>query len=304
MTLTLIIALALFFDYHFGEPPNRLHPLAWFGRWAETLERQFNDGNAAPQRQTLLGMLALACALLPSLLTLLLPSLSVLHAVLSAVLLYLCVAVNSLQQHAEAVRQALTDGDLPGARQRVGLMVSRETAELNQEAVCRASIESVLENGADAIFAPLFWFVVLGPFGALFYRLVNTLDAMWGYKHPRYRHFGWAAARLDDVLNWIPARMTAFSYAVLGKTDRARQSWRRDARLLDSPNAGPVMCSGAGALDLKLGGPAIYHGQTKEKPWFGGEQTPDHDDIRRAIDLVHRCLALWLAVIAIGDWFA
>ncbi len=305
MTLTLIILLAVLLDHWFGEPQNSHHPLVMFGRWADYLEKRLLDDRLSASRQRLAGIAALSCALIPCLLWLaFIPELSVLQAVLSAAVLYLCIAVNSLQQHADAVRQALEDGNLPLARQHVGFIVSRETGELDATQVCRAGIESVLENGADAIFAPLFWFVVLGPFGALLHRLSNTLDAMWGYKNQRYQHFGWAAARLDDLLNWIPARLTAISYAVLGKTSLALLAWSREASLLDSPNAGPVMTAGAGSLDLQLGGPAIYHGQIKAKPWFGGEQQPTPADISRACELVKRCLLLWLVVIAIGDSLA
>lgn len=305
MTLTLIIVLAVLLDHWFGEPRNSLHPLVAFGRWADYLERRLLDDRLSARRQRLAGLAALTCALLPCLMWLaFVPELSVLQAVLSAAVLYLCIAANSLQQHADAVRQALEDGNLAVARQRVGYIVSRETDNLDATEVCRAGIESVLENGADAIFAPLFWFVVFGPFGVLLHRLSNTLDAMWGYKNQRYQHFGWTAARLDDLLNWIPARLTAVSYAVLGKTSLALLAWSREASLLDSPNAGPVMTAGAGALDLQLGGPAIYHGQLKAKPWFGGEHTPTPTDINRACELVKRCLLLWIVVIAIGDSLA
>lgn len=305
MTLTLIIFLAVLLDHWLGEPRNSRHPLVQFGRWADYLELCLLDSKQTPTRQRLVGIVALICALLPGLLWLVfVPDLSVLQAVLSVLVLYFCIAPGSLQQHADAVRLALQEDNLPQARQRVGDIVSRETDNLDATQVCRASIESVLENGADAIFAPLFWYVLLGPFGALLHRFSNTLDAMWGYKNDRYRYFGWAAARLDDVLNWVPARLTAISYAVLGQTGPALLAWSRQAAQLDSPNAGPVMVSGGAALDLQLGGPAVYHGQIKHKPWFGGEQTPNQDDIERTCTLVKHSLWLWLALIAIGDLLA
>lgn len=187
------------------------------------------------------------------------------------------------------------------ARQRVGYIVSRQTDRMTAIDVRRAAIESVLENGADAVFAPLFWFVLLGPFGALLYRLTNTLDAMWGYKNQRYRYFGWAAARFDDGLNWLPARLTALSYALLGNTRQAIQAWRWHAPLLESPNAGPVMTAGAGALNLSLGGPATYHGQLKDKPWFGGAKQPGDQDILRAIRLIYQTLAFWWLLTAMTE---
>src|SRR5262249_9166632 len=160
---------------------------------------------------------------------------------------------------------ALKDGDLVEARHAVSKIVSRECAGLDETQICCAAIESVLENGSDAVFAALFWFIVLGAPGVVLYRIVNTLDAMWGYRNARYEHFGWAAAKLDDLLNWIPARLTALTYALLGNSQNAIWSWQNQGGKWYSPNAGPVMSSGAGALDLQLGGPATYHGKLKER---------------------------------------
>jgi len=305
MTLTLIVLLAVGLDRCLGEPRNALHPLAAFGRWVGILERSWLDLAASPAKQRWAGILALLGAVAPALSCLLaLPAIPALQAGLAVAILYFCIAARSLEQHATAVASALEAGDLALARQRVGYIVSRQTETMSEEDVRRAVIESVLENGADAVFAPLFWFVLAGPAGAVVYRLVNTLDAMWGYRNIRYRHFGWAAARFDDVLNWLPARLTALSYAAFADTGRALHAWLQFAPLLDSPNAGPVMSAGAGALNLRLGGPAVYHGQIKQKPWFGGDRSPELADISRACGLVQRTLWLWLAAIALGDYLA
>lgn len=301
MTLIFILLLAITLDYCLGEPPNAYHPLVAFGQWANRLETQLLNLQQTTQRQKLAGILAWSCALLPSLiglLELILPT--TVNALFEILVLYCCIGARSLQQHANAVYQALEQHDLCLARQQVGKIVSRQTSQMTAIDARRASIESVLENGADAVFAPLFWFILFGPFGALIYRLSNTLDAMWGYKNQHYQHFGWAAARFDDVLNWLPARLTALSYALLGNTTLAFNAWQNQAHLLDSPNAGPVMTAGAGALNLKLGGPACYHGQLKNKPWFGGEELPQNADIKRATHLIYQTLALWLLLIALG----
>jgi adenosylcobinamide-phosphate synthase len=306
MTLTTTLLSAAALDYCFGEPPNAYHPLVAFGRWANLLETIFRKSHHSMLQQKICGMLAWLLALAPALFVLVL-SLSCsasLNDILSVVILYACMGARSLQQHATAVYQALINADLPLAQQQVGKIVSRQTASMTEDDVRRAAIESVLENGADAVFAPLFWFVLLGPFGALLYRLSNTLDAMWGYKNPRFIAFGWTAARMDDLFNWLPARLTTISYLLLGNRHQAWHAWQHQAHLLDSPNAGPVMAAGAGSLNLQLGGPAWYHGQLKHKPWFGGTNLPTNLDIHRATGLIYRVLGLWLLLIMLGECLA
>lgn len=305
MTLSIVIGLAVALDYWLGEPAARYHPLVFFGRWANWVERCLLDARQSAISQRLSGVLAVLLVLAPGLLGLFWLSVwPALQLGVDILVVYFCIAARSLQQHALAVHRALSDGDLALGRSQVSKIVSRHTESMMAEDVRRATIESVLENGADAVFAPLFWFVLLGPLGILLYRFSNTLDAMWGYKNDRYRSFGWAAARFDDVLNWIPARLTALSYALLGDTRQAFTAWRTQAALLDSPNAGPVMTAGGGALQLRLGGPAIYHGQLKAKPWFGGEQTPQNADIQRACQLMYKTLILWIIIIALGESLA
>jgi adenosylcobinamide-phosphate synthase len=153
------------------------------------------------------------------------------------------------------------------------------------------------------VFGALFWFALAGAPGALLYRLANTLDAMWGYRTPRYRCFGWAAARLDAALNFIPARLTALTYALLGNTAVALHCWRQQARAWDSPNAGPVMASGAGSLVVRLGGAANYHGVCEQRPALGAGNAPSAPDIARATALVQRGAWLWaLLLLLVGAW--
>ncbi len=297
MTIALICLCAVLLDLWLGEP-RRYHPLAGFGRLAARLEVRLN------RRRRMQGVLALLLlVLLPVSLAAGLARVPQFGAVAEVLLLYLTIGATSLAQHGHAVATALAAGDLALARQRVGWMVSRDTAVLDTEGVAKAATESVLENGNDAVFGALFWFVLLGAPGAVLYRLVNTLDAMWGYRTERYNAFGWAAARLDDLLNWIPARLTALSYALLGDGRRALRCWRRQGRRTDSPNAGVVMAAGAGALGLQLGGPAVYHGALEERPLLGEGLAPAAPDIMRAIRLVQHSLWLWLAVILLAALF-
>jgi adenosylcobinamide-phosphate synthase len=197
----------------------------------------------------------------------------------------------------------LRQDDLGEARKRVGYLVSRQTDELDAPAVARAATESVLENGSDAVFAALFWFVVAGAPGVVLYRLSNTLDAMWGYRNERFERFGWAAARIDDVLNYIPARLVALTYAALGKTRLALECWYRQAPQWDSPNAGPVMAAGAGALGVELGGPAVYHGELHQRAILGEGPAADARAIDRGWALVQRGVWLWLLIICVGAEF-
>jgi adenosylcobinamide-phosphate synthase len=304
-----VTVLALGLDWWLGEP-RRWHPLVGFGAYAQALERwlhvpgEAEGGRAA--RDPGRGAVAACLAVLPAVaLCAALCRVPVIGTALIVLVLYGVVGHRSLYDHAHAVQQALDRGELAEARRRVGLMVSRETADMSATRVAGAAAESVLENGNDALFGALFWFAVAGAPGALLYRLVNTLDAMWGYRTPRYLHFGWAAARCDDVLNFIPARLTALTYALAGNFRAALRCWGQQGVLWDSPNAGPVMASGAGALQLRLGGGAFYHGHWRVRPELGEGTEPQATDIARALRLVQRALLIWVGVAALAallDW--
>ena len=307
LSTALMIAVAVLLDRLLGEP-QRFHPLVGFGRLARSVEKKFYPAaDASPAVRYLRGIGAVAVLLLPlAALAALLQPIGICGVLFSIVVLYFAIAPRSLREHAGRVAAAFAAGDLAAARRQVSMMVSRDTTQLDESGVARAAVESVLENGNDAIFGALFWFALAGAPGALLYRLSNTLDAMWGYRNERYYHFGWAAARLDDLLNFIPARLTALSYALVGCTGSALQCWRRQAAAWDSPNAGPVMAAGAGALQLRLGGAAVYHGQMEQRPQLGCGSAACAADIGRAVRLVQLTLYLWLAVVTLGalGWIA
>lgn len=280
---------AVLLDRLLGEP-GRFHPLVGFGNLAGAIEKRLNS------RQRSAGILAWLLAVGPwvGLAIWLRP---VAAFIVDVGLLYFALGAQSLCEHAEAIAKPLRAGRLDEARQRVGWIVSRDTRQLDESGVAKAAVESVLENGNDAIFGTLFWFALLGGPGALLFRLANTLDAMWGYRSERFLQFGWAAARLDDLLNWLPARLTALSYALLGRTGQALDCWKTQAPGWDSPNAGPVMAAGAGSLGVRLGGAAIYHGQEEIRPPLGLGPAPVAADLDRAITLIRQSLRLWLAVL-------
>lgn len=294
MSLLISTLAGVALDTALGEP-KRWHPLVAFGRLAERLEQRFNPAGGGWRSH---GVSAWCLAVLPlTLLTWLLSQVSMLGWAVEIIALYLALGLRSLGEHALPVAQALRLGDLALARERVGYMVSRNTAELDAAGVARAGTESVLENGSDAVFAALFWFVIAGAPGVVFYRLSNTLDAMWGYRNERFERFGWAAAKIDDVLNYLPARLVALTYALLGRTWLALQCWYSQAPQWDSPNAGPVMAAGAGALGVSLGGAAEYHGELHERPQLGEGPPPRARDIERALNLVYGGVLLWLALL-------
>ncbi|MGG1948166.1 CobD/CbiB family cobalamin biosynthesis protein [Trinickia sp. NRRL B-1857] len=315
--ITCVLCFAgVIMDALLGEP-SRAHPLVAFGKWAARIERALNpDGRAAhgstsvedavhasrPFRVRMAGVTAWAIAVVPpvaavAVLTRMLPP--ALSWPVHVIALWFALGARSLVDHIAPVGQALLARDLPLARTLTSRVVTRDLSEADESAVAKAAIESALENGNDAIFGALFWFVVAGGAGAVAFRLVNTLDAMWGYRTPRMRYFGWAAARLDDAANYLPARLTAFSYALCGNLRQGLACWRTQAKAWDSPNAGPVMASGAGSLEVACGGAAWYHGALEPRPVLGCGQPPQAVDIGRALSLVKRSIALWLATVAV-----
>lgn len=304
------LLLAVLLDYTLGEM-KRFHPLIGFGTLAQRSEAFINNGE--PALRFAKGVFAWTVLIAPITYALLVlrPN-GTLQIIYDAVIVYFCLGFRSLHEHTTPIAEALqsvenaspenTTAPLQAARLRTAYIVSRDTENLDDAQCARAAIESLLENGNDALFATLFWYALLGPAGAVLHRLANTLDAMWGYRTPRYEWFGKMAARADDALAWLPARLTALSYCLCGNVIRAIRCWRVQARLLSSPNGGPCMTAGAGSLGVTLGGPCRYHGQWVAKPFFGEGFAPGARDILRAQQLLSRALWLWLAVLGVGYW--
>ena len=291
--------LAVGLDRLLGEP-TRFHPLIAYGRaikWVEArlYAKRVTNGIGSVVIVTL-PFVVIASVLLQ------IPP-SVFQNATSILILYLCIGHQSLREHAYQVRDALTENDLAKARIFTSYLVTRNTEQSDESALASATCESVLENGADATLAPIFWFLVAGPLGVLFYRMANTLDASWGYRNSRYEKFGKAAARLDDLLNYVPARLTALAYSMAGNIKLGLLCWRSQGTIWKSPNAGPVMAAGAGALGLTLGGPAQYDGTTEDRPTLGAGRNPDAHSITACMHLTDRALAIWLTTtLMIGGW--
>lgn len=302
VAIAVLLVLGVGLDWRLGEA-TRWHPLVGFGKLAQRIEKKWNRSTLSANRRYLLGACAWLVLMMPIVLlgwciTSWLAGVDAMAAMmLHALLLYFSLGLRSLREHTLPIAQALADHDLPLARTLTARIVSRDTTHAQEEELARAGVESLLENGNDAVFGTLFWFVVAGGPGALMFRLANTLDAMWGYRSARFLQFGCAAARIDDGLNFIPARLTALSYVLLGQSKSAWQCWRTQAPAWDSPNAGPVMAAGAGALRISLGGSAIYAGEIEQRPQLGCGPAARGSDIVRAWRLVAKTTWLWLALM-------
>lgn len=266
--------------------PRRGHPVAVFGTWAAWVEsRTHADSRAAgvlTEAVVLSPVVALGVAAgrLPA------PA----RAVATTACTWAALGGTSLGREGLAVHARLAADDLPAARTRVRSLVGRVTDDLDADEIARAAVESVAENSSDAVVGTLVWGALLGPFGVLLHRGANTLDAMHGHRTARYARFGWAAARLDDVLGRLPARVTVLATAVAAPP-RAREVVRvatTDARAHPSPNAGPVEGGFAAALSIRLGGRLVYASGAEERGILGSGPAPTVDDLPRAVALAHR----------------
>ena len=297
-------------DQALGDP-RRGHPVALFGAVASRLEgRMWRDRRDAGLRYTaLLVGSAAALGLAASRAGGRWPGRSCWQVAATAAGTWTVLGGRSLAREAAAIERLLAAGDLPAARLRLTRLVGRRTEHLDEGEIARAVIESVAENTSDAVVAPLLWGAVAGLPGLLAYRAVNTLDAMVGHHSPRYENFGWAAARADDIANYLPARLTAALSAlvapVAGGSGRAALAvTRRDGRRHPSPNSGMCEAAAAGALGVRLGGRNDYGGRVEDRPVLGAEGgQPRARDIGRAIRLsqaVTLAAAAGCAVLAVA----
>ena len=282
--------------------PGRGHPVAGFGAAASWLEaRCYADRRAAGVVHT--GSLVGVAIALGATLERLISNRSLSTVVTTAAATWAVLGGRSLSREAATVASQLAGGSLLAARDQVRHLVGRDTADLSTEEVARATVESVAENASDAIVAPLLWGAVAGVPGLLGYRAANTLDAMFGHRSPRYLQFGWAAARLDDLANWVPARLAALAAAawaplVGGTPGNAIDVVRSDAGRHPSPNAGVVEAAFAGALDIRLGGQNAYHGAVEDRGVLGNGRPVTVADIYRA-DRLAAAVSLSALVVAV-----
>jgi len=309
----LLLAIAALLDWALGDPWGWPHPVRWMGAYIDYYVRWALKFTATPWQRRLagIGLAGSAIAASGSLGWLLVQAGTQVYPWLgqgiAAVLVASCLAGRSLRQAAADVLQPLQQGDLAAARDRLSRYVGRDTADLDAPEILRAVLETVAENATDGATAPLFY-ALLGaflPWGsaplALAYKAASTLDSMVGYRREPYTDLGWCSARLEDVLTWLPCRLTVASLALL--SGRPGRVWRwcwRDARRDPSPNSGWSECAYAAALGVQLGGTNRYQGQVKQKPLLGEPLQPLRAEaVERALGLMRANLLLWLA-IALG----
>jgi adenosylcobinamide-phosphate synthase len=296
-------------DLVFGDP-RRGHPVAGFGRVAMLVERRlYKDRRSAGILH--IAVLVGATAGVGAAADRLFARRPVLRTLAIAAASWAVLGGRSLQQEARAVASQLDQGDLPAARIQITHLVGRDPETLDAAGIARACVESVAENTSDAVVGPLFWGAVAGLPGLVGYRAINTLDAMVGHRSARYLRFGWAAARLDDVVNLLPSRLTALVVAALapvlgGRPDQALRIVARDASRHPSPNAGPVEAAFAGALGLTLGGVNTYGHTSEDRGTLGEGRAPTSQDISRAARLsgLVGAVCAGAAVMAAGGWRA
>ncbi|WP_024513667.1 adenosylcobinamide-phosphate synthase CbiB [Bradyrhizobium sp. Tv2a-2] len=281
------------------------HPVTWLGRLIGALDHRWNrDGDTFGARRVAgvaaaLSVIALASVAAFALQALISPGW--LRILLVGILAWPFVALRSLHEHVAAVAKPLQAGDVDGARRAVSMIVGRDPTKLDEAGIARAAIESLAENTSDGVVAPIVWGVLFGLPGIVGYKAINTLDSMIGHRDARHEAFGWAAARIDDVANLVPARLTGllFAFASSRLPDALACMWR-DARHHRSINAGWPEAAVAGALSVRLCGPRVYDGELAKEPWLNeAARDPAGGDVALALKLYGRAMGLFAALLLI-----
>ncbi len=309
MTGATIMLIGLAMDALIGWP-NALfrgigHPVTWMGHVIRQLDAWLNiDGTDDGPRRIAGLVAALAVILLSAeaayVVTWLLPQ-GWAGLLIAGILAWPFIAFRSLADHVRAVSRPLAAGDLTGAQQAVAMIVGRDPERLDEAGVARAALESLAENTSDGIVAPIFWGAIFGLPGIVGYKAINTLDSMIGHRTPRHEAFGWAAARIDDVANIIPARLTGLLFAVIsGRLRTSVALMLRDAKLHRSPNAGWPEAAMAAALGVRLSGPRVYTDRVADEPWVNaGAPDPTPADLLRGLALYRRAMIALAALLGL-----
>ena len=290
---TCSIIIGFIIDFFVGDPHSIPHPVVAIGKLISFMDKKLRLGNSDKRDiirgvWTVLIVVAVSAAVPALILFIMWKIHPIVYLVVSSIMCVQIVAARELVRECRAVEKALERGDIEKARKAVSYVVGRDTGSLGKEDICRATVETIAENGSDGVIAPLFWMFLFGAPGGFFYKAVNTMDSMLGYKNEKYLYFGRAAARTDDVVNFIPSRISALlmiASCPLCRLDRhnAWRVFRRDRLKHTSPNAAQTESVFAGALNVRLNGPAYYGGVLHEKEYLGDDTRPiEISDIRRS----------------------
>ena len=310
------LAMGIVIDVIIGDPHNIPHPIRWIGRLIASCEKLLYGKDRSRTARFMAGafLWLIVCAvtlfLTASVMAASYHSGLIIGTVVEAILTAYTLAAGSLRDESMAVYHKLCDNDLEGARQRLSMIVGRDTKVLDEAGVTRAAVETVAENTSDGVIAPLIYLALFGPCGGLVYKAVNTMDSMIGYRNERYEYFGRFAARMDDIANFIPSRisavfMIAAAYVLALFRSKvnpkgAARIWWRDRYKHKSPNSAQTESVCAGALSLLLGGDGTYSGVLVKKPYIGDDTRPiEAEDIRRAVKLMFATEAVCTAAIFI-----
>lgn len=304
------IAIGFILDRLIGDPPNWPHPIRWIGTSIAKLTAVLNKGRARVLKGAglLLMMIAIVTGIVLAIVTIAYQIHIAVGVAVEAILIAIGLAQKSLRDAATEVYKPLIAGNVQEARTKLSWIVGRDTAELQESDIARGAIETVSENTSDGVTAPLFWAFLFGAPGIWLYKTVNTLDSMVGYKDDRYHEFGKFSARADDVLNFIPARITGLLILLTTPNEGGipfRQrfvGWRQDARRHPSPNSGYLEAATAWQLGVTLGGKSTYRGVVSERPEIGpGHRQLTAPDIQSTIVHMHIVsFACWILLTAIG----
>lgn len=311
MTGAAIMLIGLLIDAVVGWPTAFFrvigHPVTWMGQVIRLLDDWLNMDEAEDRPRRIAGLVAALAVIafsaeLATVIVWLLPG-GWVGLVAAGILAWPFIALRSLADHVAAVARPLASGDLAGAREAVAMIVGRDPEQLDESGVARAALESLAENTSDGVVAPLFWGAIFGLPGIVGYKAINTLDSMIGHRTPRHEAFGWASARIDDVANLIPARLTGLLFAaVSGRFASAFAVMRRDAGNHRSPNAGWPEAAMAASLGVRLSGPRVYHDRVADEPWINGEAPdPGPEALQQGLKLYRKsmlALAVLLALLA------
>jgi adenosylcobinamide-phosphate synthase len=278
--------------------PDRqgIKPFAWYRDWAESIEERFNGG------RRIHGVGAELIAIVPIvagvwLVRYVLGEIGwLLKFAFDVLTLYVCLDVYRLGKVAGDVSQSLESGNLREAEEHLRELTGKGSPEHTEAGIARITVEAVLKQGNSLVVSPIFWFILLGPVGAVMQRLSAILDMLWGHRYERYAEFGWAAARFDDVMGWLPARITALSYALMGSFEDALHCWRSRLGVWSDINSGPLLASGFGALHMQSCEIPLQESEYEERPADTMAVIPDASHIRRVVALVWRVLLLWLVI--------